>query len=160
MRKQALKRIEQAVNRMTYLVQQLLTFSRIESNTEYLNREPTELSKEIVHIVAQLEPEAHKKRIQMGFVEENTVPVVVNAALLAILIRNLLDNAIKYTPPAGEILISLQGKTHYLQLCVEDSGPGIAPDQYEKSLHLYLDLNGASGPSAGATGRAAVPAKD
>ena len=137
MRKQALKRIEQAVNRMTYLVQQLLTFSRIESNTEYLNREPTELSKEIVHIVAQLEPEAHKKRIQMGFVEENTVPVVVNAALLAILIRNLLDNAIKYTPPAGEILISLQGKTHYLQLCVEDSGPGIAPDQYEKSLQRF-----------------------
>lgn len=137
MRQQALKRIEQAVNRMTYLVQQLLTFSRIESNTEYLNREPTELGKEVVQIVAQLEPDAHRKRIQLEFVEEQAVPVIVNAALLAILIRNLLDNAIKYTPTDGNILIGVTGKAQCLQLSVEDSGPGIMPDQYEKSLQRF-----------------------
>ncbi|MDO9106748.1 MAG: ATP-binding protein [Methylovulum sp.] len=136
-RKQALKRIEQAVNRMTYMVQQLLTFSRIESNTEFLNKEATELGREVVQIVAHLEPEAHKKRILMEFVEENPVPVVINAPLIAILIRNLIDNAIKYTPTQGSIMISVTGKDKYLQLCVEDSGPGIAPDQYEKSLQRF-----------------------
>lgn len=136
-RRQALKRIEQAVNRMTYMVQQLLTFSRIESNTEFLNREITELGREVIQIVAHLEPEAHKKRIVMEFVEECSVPVIVNAPLIAILIRNLIDNAIKYTPTKGSILISLTGKESYLQLCVEDSGPGIAPDQYEKSLQRF-----------------------
>lgn len=136
-RKQALKRIEQAVNRMTYMVQQLLTFSRIESSTEFLNREPAELGAEIVQIVANLEPDAHRKRIQMEFVEENTQSVVVNTPLIAILIRNLIDNAIKYTPTQGSILISLVGKERQLQLCIEDSGPGIAPDQYEKSLQRF-----------------------
>ncbi|KJV08104.1 histidine kinase [Methylocucumis oryzae] len=137
MRKQALKRIEQAVNRMTYMVQQLLTFSRIESGTEYMNQEVLELDKEVVQIVAHLEPEAHRKRIQLEVVEESPVPIIVNAALIAILIRNLIDNAIKYTPNQGNILISVIGRGKTLDFCVEDSGPGIAPDQYEKALQRF-----------------------
>ncbi|WP_019865216.1 ATP-binding protein [Methylovulum miyakonense] len=136
-RKQALKRIEQAVNRMTYMVQQLLTFSRIESSSEFLTQEAIQLGREVVQIVAELEPEAYKKRISMEFVETNPVPVLVNPQLMAILIRNILDNAIKYTPAKGSVLISLVGKDNKLQLSVEDSGPGISPDQYEKSLQRF-----------------------
>lgn len=136
-RKQALKRIEQAVNHMTYMVQQLLTFSRIESSAEFLSQESIQLGREVVQLVAELEPEAHKKGIVMEFVEDNPVPVKVNAPLMAILIRNILDNAIKYTPQKGAILISLYSKDKQLQLSVEDSGPGISPDQYEKSLQRF-----------------------
>jgi len=152
-RKQALKRIEQAVNRMTYMVQQLLTFSRIEYSTEFLNKESTELSKEVVLVFSDLEPDAYKKGISMEFFEENAVPIVVNAPLTAILIRNIIDNAIKYTPAKGNIAISVVGKENYLQLCVEDSGPGISPDQYEKSLqrfHRCLETaNAAQGTGLG-----------
>ncbi|MFI3222085.1 MAG: ATP-binding protein [Methylococcaceae bacterium] len=136
-RKQALSRIKQGVNRMTYMVQQLLTFSRIESNTEFLTKQNTMVSREIVHVIADLEPEAHKKRILMEFAEENAVPVIVNGPLVAILIRNIIDNAIKYTPPKGNVLITVTGQEKYLQLCVEDSGPGIPPEQYEKSLERF-----------------------
>ncbi|MCX7096519.1 MAG: ATP-binding protein [Methylococcales bacterium] len=136
-RKQALSRIKQAVNRMSYMVQQLLTFSRIESNTEFLTKQNTMVSREVIHVIADLEPEAHKKQILMEFVEDNPVPVVVNGPLVAILIRNIIDNAIKYTPVKGNVLITVTGQERYLQLCVEDSGPGIAPDQYEKSLERF-----------------------
>ena len=136
-RKQALSRIKQAVNRMTYMVQQLLTFSRIESNTEFLTKQNTMVSREVVHVIAELEPEAHKKQIIMEFVEDNAVPVIVNGPLVAILIRNIIDNAIKYTPAKGNVLITVTGQEKYLQLCVEDSGPGIPPDQYEKSLERF-----------------------
>jgi len=136
-RKQALKRIEQAVNRMTYMVQQLLTFSRIESSAEFLTQESTPLGREIVQIVAELEPDAYRKRIAIEFVEDNPVQVLVNPQLMAILIRNILDNAIKYTPANGSILISLATKDRQLQFTVEDSGPGISPDQYEKSLQRF-----------------------
>jgi len=136
-RKQALQRIKQAVNRMTYMVQQLLTFSRIESSTEFLTKEQTVLSREVVQVIAELEPAAYKKRIQMEFVEENEVPVVVNAPLINILIRNVIDNAIKYTPAQGIITITVTGKEKHLQFCVEDSGPGIAPEQYEQSLKRF-----------------------
>lgn len=136
-RKQALKRIEQAVNRMTYMVQQLLTFSRIESNTEFLPKKIGDLGREVVQVVADLEREAHKKRIQMEFIEENAVSIIINAPLINILIRNIIDNAIKYTPPQGVILISVEEMGKQLQFCVEDSGPGIAPDQYENSLKRF-----------------------
>jgi len=62
-RKQALSRIKQAVNRMTYMVQQLLTFSRIESNTEFLTKQNTMISREVIHVITELEPEAHKSKL-------------------------------------------------------------------------------------------------
>ena len=136
-RKQALSRIKQAVNRMTYMVHQLLTFSRIESNTEFLTKQNTMVSREIVHVIAELEPEAHKKQIVIEFVEDNAVPVLVNGPLVAILLRNIIDNAIKYTPAKGNVLITVSGLERFLEICVEDSGPGIAPDQYEKSLERF-----------------------
>jgi two-component system sensor histidine kinase QseC len=136
-RKQALSRIKQAVNRMTYLVQQLLTFSRIESNTEFLTKQNTMINREVILVLTDLEPDAHKKQITIEFVEDNPVPVVINAPLVSILIRNIIDNAIKYTPVNGNVLVTVTGKDRRLELCVEDSGPGIAPDQYEKSLERF-----------------------
>ncbi|MFA6162724.1 MAG: ATP-binding protein [Methylobacter sp.] len=136
-RHQALKRIEQAVNRMTYMVQQLLTFSRIESGTEYLAKETTAFSREVVRIIAELDPEAHKKRIHMEYDEVNAMPIVANTALINILVRNIIDNAIKYTPAQGIVRVSVTGTVNNLQFCVEDSGPGIAPDQYENSLKRF-----------------------
>jgi two-component system sensor histidine kinase QseC len=136
-RRQSLKRIEQAVNRMTYMVQQLLTFSRIESGSEFLVKEPISMSREIVQVIADIEPEAHKKRIQMEFEEEKVPPIIANGQLINILIRNIIDNAIKYTPVNGMIMIFLSEKEKKVELCVEDSGPGIAPDQYEKSLERF-----------------------
>ncbi len=136
-RHQALKRIEQAVNRMTYMVQQLLTFSRIESGTEFLAKETTVLSREVVRIIAELDHDAHKKRINMEYDEINASPIVANTLLINILIRNIIDNAIKYTPAQGMVRVSLIGTEHHLLLSVEDSGPGIAPDQYENSLKRF-----------------------
>lgn len=136
-RKQALLRISQAVNKMTYMVQQLLTFSRIESGKEYVAREITLVSREIVQVITELEPAAHKKNIQLEFVEDRTVPILANTQLVTILIRNVIDNAIKYTPAGGQVLISLKNQDNRLVFMVEDSGPGIPPDQYEKSLKRF-----------------------
>lgn len=136
-RRQALKRIEQAVNRMTYMVQQLLTFSRIESNAEFLSKTPTMISFEVVQTLADLEREAYRKRIRLEFDEKTTTTIVVNAPLINILIRNLIDNAIKYTPHDGMIRVSIFEHDNTFKLCVEDSGPGIPPDQYANSLKRF-----------------------
>lgn len=136
-RKQALLRISQAVHRMTYMVQQLLTFSRIESGKEYLAKEITFVNREVIQVITELEPAAHKKRIQIEFVEQDAVPIFANTQLITILVRNVIDNAIKYTPVGGNIVIYLEGSQSQLQFRVEDSGPGIPPDQYENSLKRF-----------------------
>lgn len=138
-RKQALERIKQGVNRMTYMVQQLLTFSRIESSSsDFLAKAPMSLHDEIVQVIAELEPNAHKKQIQLEFVAEETgVTINANAQLLNILAKNIIDNAIKYTPTQGVVLINLTSTGTHLKLCVEDSGPGIPEDQYAQSLKRF-----------------------
>ncbi|MDP3903200.1 MAG: ATP-binding protein [Methylococcaceae bacterium] len=136
-RNQALKRIEQAVKRMSYMVQQLLTFSRIDSNTEFLAKDVTLLSSEVVQVITELDPEAHKKRILIEFEEDNVAPIIANTLLINILIRNIIDNAIKYTPAYGTIKVSVTGNNEQVGFCVEDSGPGIPPEQYEQSLKRF-----------------------
>lgn len=136
-RKQALLRISQAVNRMTYLVQQLLTFSRIESGKEYLSKELILLNREIIKVVAELEPAAHKKQIRIEFDELSASPILANTELIGVLVRNVIDNAVKYTPAGGNVLITLESAGNRLQFKVEDSGPGIPPDQYENSLKRF-----------------------
>jgi two-component system sensor histidine kinase QseC len=136
-RNQALKRIEQAVKRMSYMVQQLLTFSRIDSNTEFLAKDVTLLGREVVQVITELDPEAHKKRILIEFEEENVSPIVANTLLINILIRNVIDNAIKYTPAYGTVKVSVTGNTEQVCFCVEDSGPGIPAEQYEQSLKRF-----------------------
>jgi two-component system sensor histidine kinase QseC len=96
-RTQALQRITQGVNRMTYMVQQLLTFSRIESSSSaFLAKKPMVLRHEIVQVITDLEPNAYKKRIQIEIIdEENESSIIANDQLINILIKNIIDNAIK-----------------------------------------------------------------
>ncbi|PKM11967.1 MAG: two-component sensor histidine kinase [Gammaproteobacteria bacterium HGW-Gammaproteobacteria-3] len=135
-RRQALTRIEQAVKRMTTMVQQLLTFSRIESDPGYLVKKSVELGREVIDIIAELEPEAHKKQISMGFDHHAEGEVNANEFLIGVLLRNIIDNAIKYTPVGGKIAINLRRQAGLL-LSIEDSGPGIAPEHYDDSFKRF-----------------------
>ncbi|WP_394754078.1 ATP-binding protein [Crenothrix sp.] len=138
-RTQALERIKQGVNRMTYMVQQLLTFSRIESSSSaFLAKTTLCLHDEIIQVITELEPHAHKKRLQLEVVADEHKPsIIANGQLINILVKNIIDNAIKYTPNKGTVMVTLTHNNSHLTFCVEDSGPGIAPDQYELSLKRF-----------------------
>jgi two-component system sensor histidine kinase QseC len=138
--RQALKRIEQAVNRMSYMVKQLLTFSRIDSGPEFLEKTGVKLSSEIIQVITDLEHDAYRKSIDVEFIEKSSAEIIGNPPLINILIRNIVDNAIKYTPEYGSIRIYLTDKDKHVELRVEDSGPGIKPDAYEKSLKRFHRL--------------------
>jgi two-component system sensor histidine kinase QseC len=123
------------------MVKQLLTFSRIDSGPEYLEKTGVKLSSEIIQVITDLEHEAYRKSIEVEFIEASSAEIIGNPPLINILIRNIIDNAIKYTPEYGSIKIYLTDKEKYVELCVEDSGPGIKPDAYEKSLKRFHRLS-------------------
>ncbi|GAB4274522.1 MAG: ATP-binding protein [Methylomicrobium sp.] len=135
-RQQALSRIEQAVKRMSGLVQQLLTFSKIESDPSYLSKQHIKLGSEIIQIIAEMDSEARKKLINISFENETDRTVKVNSLLINIMIRNIVDNAIKYTPRGGKILISLF-EQNGVWLCIEDSGPGIPVEKYDDAYKRF-----------------------
>lgn len=136
-RSQALKRIEQAVDRMTHSLQQLLTLAQIEADTDFLIKESCDLEQILLRIIGELEPNAYLRQIELTFVHEQSIFIDVNPALIEILIRNLIDNAIKYTPIGGQIQISLEKHNTFPQFRIEDSGAGVVETDYEQVFERF-----------------------
>ncbi len=139
--KQSLRQIGRSSIRATHTVNQLLALARAESSGSAMPRTRCDLAELTMEVVRDCAPRAIEKHIDLGF--EGTQPgteggqLVGNPTLLKELIRNLLDNAINYTPSSAEkpgvitarVLTDRFGKTLVLQ--VEDSGPGVPPAERE-----------------------------
>jgi two-component system sensor histidine kinase QseC len=136
-RNQALKRIEQAVDRMNHILQQLLTLAEIEADTDFLVKESCNLEQLLLQITSELEPSAYQCQIELAFVHNQPVFVEANPALIEIMVRNLINNAIKYTPPGGQIQISLENRNNMPQFRIEDSGSGIVKADYEQVFKRF-----------------------
>jgi len=133
--KQSLRQIGRSSIRATHTVNQLLALARAESSGSEMRRTSCDLAALTMEVVRDCVPRAMEKYIDLGF--EGIQPgaeggqLTGNATLLKELIRNLLDNAINYTPSSvaksgvitARVLTDPFGKTLVLQ--VEDSGPGV-----------------------------------
>ncbi|MBS3964024.1 MAG: sensor histidine kinase N-terminal domain-containing protein [Methylomonas sp.] len=137
MRTQALQQCQQAVLRMTHLVQQLLTLARVQHQNVGLERAPLDVHAMLVSVIADLEHHAHDKQIDIELLGPDTLALDANAHLLAILLRNLIDNAIKYTPPGGKVLVSTHADNGDIRVSVEDSGPGVAATDYGRITQRF-----------------------
>lgn len=148
-RRQALAQIERGVDRATHLVAQLLTLARIDPESAGSRYEPVELTRLAAGVMAELAPTAIEKRIDLALDEQDPGIVRGDAAALAILLRNLLDNAIRYTPPGGRVSVETHTLAHRVRLCVRDSGPGIPADLRERAFDRFYRLPGTPDSGCG-----------
>ncbi len=139
--KQSLRQIGRASIQATHSVNQLLALARAESSGSVMPRTPCDMAELTMSVVRDCVPRALEKHIDLGY--EGTQPnspgcnVLGNATLLKEMLRNLVDNAINYTPSSREtpgfitarVLTDPFGRTLVLQ--VEDSGPGIPEAERE-----------------------------
>lgn len=137
MRDQALNKCQQAVQRMTHLVQQLLTLSRVQHQNIALERLPLNVNELVISTITDLEHQAHDKQIDIELHAPQVLRLDGNSHLLAILFRNLIDNAIKYTPAGGKVKVSARSEPQGIEVCIEDSGPGVADDDYERITQRF-----------------------
>ncbi|MBI4985764.1 MAG: sensor histidine kinase N-terminal domain-containing protein [Rhodocyclales bacterium] len=72
-----------------------------------------------------------------------------DADLLRILLRNLVDNAIRYTPNGGKVLVTVAAKEDQVRLAVADTGPGIPPAEYERVFERFSRLAGQETEGSG-----------
>ena len=133
--KQSLRQIGRSSIRATHTVNQLLALARAESSGAVLSHQPCDLARLTMDVVRDCVPRAMEKYIDLGFegVQPGTdgVSLPGNPTLLKEMVRNLVDNAINYTPSSAEkpgvitarVLLDPFSKALVLQ--VEDSGPGI-----------------------------------
>jgi signal transduction histidine kinase len=125
-RRQALDNLNQGVDRATHLIEQLLTAARTDPNDTTVALQPTDLAELARRIIADMYVLAQERRIDIELDAPDSTTVRGDAASLRILVRNLLDNAIRYTPEQGQVRIGIAGRGNGTVLSVEDSGPGIA----------------------------------
>ncbi|AMM24823.1 sensor histidine kinase [Variovorax sp. PAMC 28711] len=157
--KQSLKQIGRASIRATHTVNQLLALARAEGGAGALSWQPCDLARLTVEVVREAVPRAIEKRIDLGYdgAEPGAPGVLLegNPTLLKELVRNLVDNAIAYTPSSperpGVITARVLGDPfgHILLLQVEDSGPGIADAARELVFEPFYRVLGNEADGSG-----------
>jgi len=129
-RQHALRASLEGCDRATRLVEQLLTLSRLEAGAAVAMR-PVDLAALARQVVGDLAPRALHKRQDLGAATEPCA-VQGDATLLGVLLRNLVDNALRYSPPGARIDVTVRSADGQALLQVEDSGPGLPADQAQR----------------------------
>lgn len=143
----AIERLSAGIDRATRLVEQLLTLARQEASTTA--SEPVDLRAIAQLALADVAPAAQARRMDVGLLESNATTVPGNAEALRMLVRNLLDNAIKYTPLGGQVDLQVRTEGDHAVLTVEDSGPGIAPEHRARVMQRFVRETSDGAPGSG-----------
>ncbi|RRJ84028.1 ATP-binding protein [Aestuariirhabdus litorea] len=148
--------ILEGVDQMTHVVEQLLRLSRLE-HEQSLSFQKLDLVPLVQRVVASLAPLALKKQQTFGLdVDEGAVLAIrADETSLEMMCRNLVDNAVRYTPAGGEVRIRLQPLNGAVELGVEDSGPGIPSAERERVFERFYRL-GSQGSRGSGIGLAIV----
>lgn len=147
--KKALSRLIGGVDRCSHLVSQMLTLARLDPEKEQLEKKNLDLSKILSKVLEEIAPLALEKDIDFTLRRNDAFIIKGNEDALAILIRNLADNAVRYTPSGGEVIISLEKEGDYAYLKFNDSGPGIPPSAYKKVFERFYRHGGEDEPGSG-----------
>ncbi|HET8711211.1 MAG TPA: ATP-binding protein [Spongiibacteraceae bacterium] len=125
----ALAQALQACDLATHRVEQMLTLARLEQEVWRENIAPFDLCRVAAQVIAEVAPLAHEKRVALVLDAEAEATLQARAGLWSILLRNLLDNAIRYTPADSTVIVQIEKSAGEIQVSVKDEGPGIAPEQ-------------------------------
>ncbi|MDI1341658.1 ATP-binding protein [Polaromonas sp.] len=136
-REEALVQLRAGIERAQHLVEQLLQLSRLAPETPALRREPVDLAELARSTVGRFSARADDRQIDLGAVTEGTPPVHADVQQLAILLNNLVDNALRHTPAGGRIDVSARVEQGRPCLSVTDSGPGITAAERERVFDRF-----------------------
>lgn len=148
-RQRALAQITEGVDRASHLVEQLLTIARLDPAQADASHARIDLNEVSTQVVAQLVPEAMRKSIELELTEAEIGEVRGRAELIAILLRNLVDNAVRYTPPGGRVEVRVHDHDGGVCLEVADSGPGVPPEERDRVFDRFYRGLGHDQPGCG-----------
>jgi two-component system sensor histidine kinase QseC len=132
-----LDKIMQAVDRATHVVDQLMNLVKYDEGTKVPELVMLDLRELSVQVVSDLVPFALEKNIELSVAESEKINVYGDESALGMLIRNLIDNAIRYTQHGGKIDVFFEKNTASVSLHVLDNGPGIEKGNYEKVFERF-----------------------
>ncbi|HJV06208.1 MAG TPA: ATP-binding protein [Chromobacteriaceae bacterium] len=126
-RQRALAQLQLGIDRATRLIEQLLALSRLDPMSAPVAAQPIDWARLSERVLSDVQPAAQQKHITLArnlLVDAGAVlPLTGDDTLIGLLLRNLLDNAIRYSPDGAEVVLELSAE----RVAVIDNGPGIDP---------------------------------
>lgn len=149
-RSDALLKVTQCVDRSSHVVKQLLTLSRLNQEDTLNDWHELDLHKLAKEILTYIVPVALEKNIDIELIAPPAITTVHgNETTLGILIRNIVDNAIRYTPPHGEIKVAILNQNNEVILRVTDTGSGIPIELRERVFERFYRILGTKAAGSG-----------
>lgn len=145
----SLRTLRQGIARATHLVEQLLTLARLDPDAAWQPFAPLRLDELAQSAAGDFVPLAAEKGIDLGVTMAEPVVVSGEADALRILLGNLLDNAIRYTPAGGRVDVSVLAEGDAVRLEVGDTGPGIPPEERGRVFDRFYRGVGNPEPGSG-----------
>jgi two-component system phosphate regulon sensor histidine kinase PhoR len=149
-----LQTIERHADRLTYLIEDLLTISRLESGQIVLNLQNVELRPVADDVLSDLQARAGEKQIALeNQVAPPALAVKADADRLQQVLFNLVDNAIKYGRAEGQVWIGACSTDHQtVEVSVRDNGPGIPSESLDRIFERFYRVDKARSREQGGTG--------
>jgi two-component system OmpR family sensor kinase len=146
----AVARLTAGIERATRLVEQLLVLARQEASAAGGARlDVVSLADLARRTVGEMAGVAQAKGVDLGLHHADQASVNGQADALTILMRNLVDNAIKYTPPGGTVDLEVRKTAGAASVLVEDSGPGIPAEERERVVDRFYRIAGSEASGSG-----------
>jgi len=147
-RRHALHATLAGCDRAARLIEQLLTLSRLEAGVL-----PVTATQDLSSLARQVVADAASEALQKGQTIElqspDSCPVLGDATLLAVLMRNLVDNAVRYSPRGASVRVAVVCRRKEVVLDVQDSGPGLAEEDMRRLGERFFRVLGAAESGSG-----------
>jgi two-component system OmpR family sensor kinase len=136
-RSEALTAMKSGIDRATRLASQLLTLAREEHAAVEGAPQRVDLAAMAREVVRELSPLAAARDVDLGLTDTEPLTVAGDAGALATLATNLVDNAVRYTPPGGRVDVAVVSRHTAPTLLVRDNGPGIPVDERDAVFERF-----------------------
>ena len=140
--RERLAALRRGIDRGRVLLEQLLAYARVQS-VETVSSARCDARVVVRRVLEDLMPLAEEKSIDIGIEGDEDAVVAISDADLGTLLKNLIENAIRYTPAVGRVDIAVQRAGAMATVVVADSGPGIAPDERARVLQAFYRTLGS-----------------
>ncbi|UUZ68543.1 HAMP domain-containing histidine kinase [Polaromonas sp. P2-4] len=147
-REVALSQLRAGIDRAQHLIEQLLQLSRLAPETPALRREPVDLAGLVRATVSRFSARADDRQVDLGAVAEGAPTVHADPQQRAILLNNLVDNALRHTPAGGRVDVGASVEDGWPCLTVTDSGPGIAASERQRVFDRFYRGNNSHNGNA------------
>ena len=144
--------INSEIDRMSAIINDLLTLVKLDQKEIPLNFAETDLNKVMEDIIKRMTPLAAAKQIQIHYCKEKDVLAEADEMKLTLAISNLVDNAVKYTPEGGSVTVVLDADHQNAFITVSDTGIGIPEDEINRIFERFYRVDKTRDRETGGTG--------